>query len=62
MLLPGTDPEVGGWADVSRETFLRIGAGSLAALLETVRATKSGTAAPVVPADDAADVAEGARS
>ena len=62
VLLSAADPEIGSWADASRETFLRIGAGSLAALLDTTRASESGTVAPVASAEDAADVAEGARS
>ena len=61
VLLSAADPEIGSWADTSRETFVRIGAGSLAALLDTTRASEGGTAAPLASAD-AADVAEGARS
>ena len=53
VLLSAADPEIGSWADTSRETFVRIGAGSLAALLDTTRASEGGTAAPLASADAA---------
>ena len=62
VLLSAADPEIGGWADASRETFLRIGAGSLATLLDTKRASESGNVAPVGSADGAAGMAERART
>jgi hypothetical protein len=62
VLLSAADPEIGSWADAARETFQRIGAGTLAALLDATRDEETGAGAPVAPADDASDVAERART
>ena len=60
VLLSAADPEIAELGGHVAGDFVRIGAGSLAALLDTTGRARPGPRAPPASAD-AADAAEGAR-